>query len=132
MSLAEPQHSIVLTRVVNAPARNVYAAWTEPSAMERWLGRVDADVRVGGRYHFESPAEGGKTYTYTGADPATANPYPNERIEIRLVEIGPAQTELTFVNAWDGEALSEESRAEAGAAWSEWLDRMEKSVREGV
>lgn len=62
MSLNSPEHSIVITRDVKAPSRDVYAAWTEPVKMERWLGKVSADVRVGGAYRFESQ-EG---YIYTG------------------------------------------------------------------
>lgn len=140
-----PQHSIVLTRDVNAASRDIFAAWTELGRMERWLGKVSADVRVGGAYRFES-REG---YIYTGKylaledgrrvvqsflagepNPAAPSPYSNEFIEVRLLERGPSRTELTFINGWDGEGLSEEGVIAARAAWSEWLDRMERSLLE--
>jgi len=145
-----PEHSIVLTREINAAPRDVYAGWTDPARMERWMGRVSADVRVGGAYRYEIPAEGGKTYIHSGEyliledgrrvvqsflagepDPAVPNSYRNEFIEVRLEELGPSRTALTFTNGWDGEPLNEEGLAAVRAAWSEWLDRMEKSVLGG-
>ena len=123
----------------------------EQATMERWLGKVSAEIRVGGRYGFERSAEGGQTHLYTGEylaiederrivqsflagepDPSAVNPYPNEFIEIRLRDLGPSQTRVTFINGWDGEAVSEEFQAVARSAWSEWLDRMEKTVVEGA
>lgn len=140
-----------LSPEVAAASRDVYAAWTEPEKMERWLGKVSAEARIGGRYRFESPAEGRKTNTYTGEylvledgrrvvqsflagepDPTAADPYPNEFIEIRLRDLGPSRTAVTFINWWDGEAISDEFLNVARTAWSEWLDRMEKSVLEGA
>lgn len=148
--MKKSEHSLVITREIDAPSRDVYAAWTEPERMERWLGKVAADVRVGGRYRFDSPAEEGKTYTFTGEyqaleegrrivqsflagepDPETPNPYPNEFIEIQLRDLGPSRTELTFTNGWDGEAIDEEGLAGARAGWSIWLDMMEKSLLDG-
>ena len=64
--MTDPMHSLTLTRAVNAPVRDVYAAWTVPDRMSRWLGKVEADVRPGGRYRFESDAGDGKTFVFTG------------------------------------------------------------------
>ena len=147
MPMQTPEHSIVLTRQMQASSREIYAAWTDPKKMARWLGKVTADVRVGGRYRFESPAEAGKTHVYTGeylvleedrrvllsflaGEPNTAepNPYPSEFIEIRISALALTQAEVTFVNGWNGDAISEEFRHVATAAWSEWLDRMEKAL----
>lgn len=151
MSAEAPEHSITLTREVAAAARDVYAAWIDPGRMERWLGKTSAEVRVGGRYRFESPAEGGETHIYTGEylvleddrrvvqsflagepDPTAADLYPNEFIEIRLRDLGPFRTSVTFINGWDGQAVSDEFLVVSRTAWSEWLDRMEKFVLEGA
>jgi uncharacterized protein YndB with AHSA1/START domain len=52
---------LVVTRTFRAPARAVFAAWTQPELLKRWwtppscgLTFVDCetDVRVGGRYRF--------------------------------------------------------------------------------
>lgn len=50
---------LVVTRVINGPARLVYEAWTTPALFKRWwvpkgapisLLSCDLDVRVGGQY----------------------------------------------------------------------------------
>lgn len=131
--MTKPAHSIMLARTINAASQSVYSAWTNPKAKERWLGKVSTNIRAGGRYRFESKAEGGRTYIYTGEylaleptrhiiesflagepDPAAANPYPNEFIEIKLRDLAPSKTELTFINGRDGEAMSE-----AGTSYGE-------------
>ena len=151
MPAEAPEYSITLTREMNAAAKQVYAAWTEQATMERWLDKVFAEIRVGGRYRFESSAEGGQTHLYTGEylaleeerrivqsflagepDPTAVNPFPNEFIEIRLRDLGPSRTGVTFINGWDGEAVSEEFLAVVRTAWSEWLDRIEKAVTAGA
>ncbi len=50
--------SLTIKRRFNAAPAKVFAAWTDPEKMSRWLGpinviRVEAgtDLRVGGRYH---------------------------------------------------------------------------------
>lgn len=59
--LADPglatRPSLTLKRRLNATPATVYAAWTDPEKLVKWfgpdhaaVGRVDTDVRVGGRY----------------------------------------------------------------------------------
>ncbi len=60
MPAEAPEYSITLTREMNAAAKQVYAAWTEQATMERWLSKVCAEIRVGGRYRFQRSAEGDK------------------------------------------------------------------------
>jgi uncharacterized protein YndB with AHSA1/START domain len=52
---------VVVTRIFNAPARIVFAAWTTPELLKRWWIPVscgasfvscEADVRTGGSYRF--------------------------------------------------------------------------------
>jgi len=51
---------IAMTRVLNAPARLVFDAWTKPELIKRWLGVragwtmevCEVDLRVGGKYRF--------------------------------------------------------------------------------
>ena len=143
--MPDPTHSITMIRTVNAPVDAVYAAWTEPDRMARWVGEVEADVRPGGRYRFESDAGDGNTFVFTGeylalepghrvrqtflaGEADTPNPYPNEFIEVRLRELPEARTELTFLNGWDGEAIGEDGVEAAKAGWNQWLDLMEASL----
>jgi uncharacterized protein YndB with AHSA1/START domain len=147
MRIASPTHSIEITRTVATTPDAIYAAWTDQDTMSRWLGKVAADVRIGGRYRFESPAESGKTHVYTGEylvldartrvkqsflagepDPSATNPYLNEFVEIRLQTLDSKSTKITFVNGWDGEPLTDEAQVVVRAAWSQWLDRMESSL----
>jgi uncharacterized protein YndB with AHSA1/START domain len=53
------ERELVITRTVNAPARIVYEAWTQPELFRQWwvpksfglvLLSCDLDVRVGGQY----------------------------------------------------------------------------------
>ena len=53
---------LVVTRIVNGPARIVFEAWTKPELFKRWwvpksmgmsLLSCEMDVRVGGRYRLE-------------------------------------------------------------------------------
>lgn len=146
--MTDPAHSITLTRTVNAPANAIYAAWTVPDQMGRWLGKVEADVRLGGRYRYESNAGEGKTFIYTGeylvlepgsrvvqsflaGEADTPSLYPDEFIEVRLRELSETQTEMTFINGWNGEAIGEDGVEAAKAGWGQWLDMMEASLAAG-
>ena len=53
--MAEDTHSITLTRTFRAPRERVFAAWTDPETMQRWMVRgkctdAEVDLRVGGAY----------------------------------------------------------------------------------
>ncbi len=50
---------IHITRFLRVPRERVFAAWTEPEQMKRWMGpgsstclEAESDLRVGGRYRF--------------------------------------------------------------------------------
>ncbi len=56
--------SVTLTRLIKAPREKVFAAWTEPSTLERWFGCQNSickveehDLQAGGKYalHFRFP-----------------------------------------------------------------------------
>lgn len=58
---------VVVTRVVNGPARLVFEAWTRPELFQRWwvprsyglhLVACELDVRVGGKYRLAFEHEG--------------------------------------------------------------------------
>ncbi|HKQ71353.1 MAG TPA: SRPBCC domain-containing protein [Polyangiaceae bacterium] len=78
-----PPKNLTVTRVFHVPAALVYAAWTDPKAVERWWGPngftcplADMDVRVGGTslVCMRAPAEWGgvelfNTWTYGLVEP---------------------------------------------------------------
>jgi uncharacterized protein YndB with AHSA1/START domain len=143
MAIKPPEHAIEIVRVIDAPVDEVYAAWTDPAVMSRWMARsVDADVRVGGRYRNELDAGEAGTFVHTGeylvlepgrrivqtfgVEGGAESPFRDERLEVTLRPLGPKQTELTFRDGWDGPALDAEDKEAARVAWSGWLDRLQQ------
>jgi uncharacterized protein YndB with AHSA1/START domain len=66
--------AIVLTRTFAAPRSLVFDAYTRPELLRRWygaqgwqLGGCEVDLRIGGRYRFESHGPGGTTMVQAGA-----------------------------------------------------------------
>ncbi|MCP2330793.1 SRPBCC domain-containing protein [Actinoalloteichus caeruleus] len=64
---------ITLRRSFDAPARLVFAAWTEPDLLVRWFGArgwnlvaCEVDLRVGGTWRFVSRGPGGAEMTQSG------------------------------------------------------------------
>lgn len=77
MMLAEPalaaKPSLTLKRRLNASPETVYAAWTDPEKLAKWfgpddvaVGRVETDVRVGGRYTFVFQTADGEEHQVGG------------------------------------------------------------------
>lgn len=59
-AVAAIKPSLTIKRHFNAPPEKIFAAWTDPEQMSRWMGpanvkevRAECDVRVGGRYHIK-------------------------------------------------------------------------------
>ncbi|WKB55036.1 SRPBCC family protein [Eleftheria terrae] len=145
--MSTPDHVVTVRRRVDAPADELYAAWTEPELMRRWLAEVvDTDVNVGGRYRFPSSDDGDPAQansltgeyrvlepghrivqTFCHADPGVDGQV-DEFVEVRFHPLGPAATELTVTNGWHGLGLSEEERAAVLAGWSEWLELLVAAV----
>ena len=58
-NISVAENELVVTRVIDAPRRLVFKAWTQPEHIARWWGpqgfttiHCDMDVRVGGAYRF--------------------------------------------------------------------------------
>lgn len=65
--------SIALVRKLSSTPRAVYAAWTKPAFVARWLApgadavsSVTMDVRKGGRFRIEGHHGDGRPYSYSG------------------------------------------------------------------
>ncbi len=70
---AEPNIYLTLHRVIDAPVEAVYAAWTEPEMLRRWLApgnasvvRAIADVTVGGAFLVEMRGADGRRWLTRG------------------------------------------------------------------
>jgi uncharacterized protein YndB with AHSA1/START domain len=69
----QPQFSLRLVRLIQAPPDKVYAALTDPDKMLRWWSpdagptiEATTDVRPGGRFEVTFRAEDGKAHTNYG------------------------------------------------------------------
>ena len=134
----QDEHSATIVRVINASVNELYAAWTEPMIMKRWLATVvEADVRVGGQFRIENHENGrvnaftgeyrvlepGKrivqTFQHVSAKPGT---YDDELLEVKLKPIAAGVTELRLVNSWKGAPMGEAELGAFEAGWAQWLD----------
>lgn len=68
--MEEPEEkSIAITRIIAAPAEEIFAAWTDPALLEQWQAeQVEFEPFAGGSFRFEtSDAEDpGTTHVVTG------------------------------------------------------------------
>lgn len=121
--------TVTVEREFAAPIDEVFAAWTTPALMARWLsptGRaeVDADIRVGGRFRVvmldadsrlehtgeylrvEPPSLLAFTWVsaYTGAEPSIVTVTLQQRDAATLVTLNherlPASTAEPHANGW--------------------------------
>lgn len=65
--------SLTLKRRLNAPPAKVFAAWTDPEKMKRWMGpgevkpvTTEIDPRAGGRYRIVMRTPDGETHDVSG------------------------------------------------------------------
>ena len=65
--------SLTIKRRLKAPPAKVYAAWTDPEKMTRWMGpgeiktaRAESDTRVGGRYRVVMRTADGEEHDVSG------------------------------------------------------------------
>ena len=65
--------SLTIKRRFNAPPAKVFAAWTDPEKVKRWMGpgeiktvRAENDLRVGGRYHIGMLTPAGEAHDVSG------------------------------------------------------------------
>jgi uncharacterized protein YndB with AHSA1/START domain len=65
--------SLTVKRRFNAPPQKVFAAWTDPEKVKRWMGpgevvvlRAECDARVGGRYRWVMKTPAGEEHDVSG------------------------------------------------------------------
>jgi len=82
----------VVVRVLNAPARLVFEAWSKPEHIKRWFGpagypvtMAEIDFRVGGKWRF----------AMTGPDGVQNTPFGGEYLEIA------PDCKITFSNSFE-------------------------------
>jgi len=143
--------SVTIVRTFASPVAEVFAAWTDPALLRRWLApspcevlEASADARPGGRYRIVVvDAEGDrhlthgeyrelvpgkrlvKTWVYEGKYSA-AGPY-STLLTVDFRERGPRSTELTLRQ---DELLTPEDRERNKEGWRLCFDKLDTVVRE--
>jgi uncharacterized protein YndB with AHSA1/START domain len=86
-------HEYTLTRVLDAPVENVWAAWTQPEHYAQWSGAVppsiSLDVRPGGAWRATMATPDGSEFPLTGTYGEVVE---NERLEVLMDLPGGAST----------------------------------------
>ena len=136
---------IALVRIISAPPKAVYKAWTDPELMKHWLApepnrvvSVTNDLKPGGEFNIEMQAPDGvqhfingfyqlltpsefiaKSWKYSG--PFELIRDIDTLLEIKLVEAPNATTELTLTQS----RMKSKSVCDAYAAdWPSCLDKL--------
>lgn len=133
--------SLTLKRRFKASPEKVFAAWTDPTLLMRWIGPPDienvsaeCDARVGGAYRFVMRGADGETHEVSGVYREVA---PNERLVFTWAwrSTPERQSLVTVAIRPDGDGavltLTHEQFADAEArdrhehGWGGSLDRLE-------
>jgi uncharacterized protein YndB with AHSA1/START domain len=135
--------SLTLVRKYKAAPEKVWAALTQPQALKQWMAPsddfktkvADADVRVGGRYHFVMQAPDGEEHDVSGVYrevvPGTKLVYTwawkstPERESLVTVELRPEAggTHMTLMHE---QFFDDEARKHHEQGWNGCLARLEK------
>jgi uncharacterized protein YndB with AHSA1/START domain len=141
----EEKTSLEIKRFINAPPARVYKAWTDPAELQRWFGpedvrtiKIDADVRVGGKYRWDLQKQDGEEWSCLGEyrelvpgkkivftwkwDDDENWAEHNSVVTVELSDRGGG-TEVRLVHE---KLPSEESRDRHNEGWNSVLDRLEK------
>jgi len=138
-----PAGTVTLTRSVNAPALQAYAAWTDPDLLGRWFApapytaeRVEADARIGGRWRVDVIDGAGGRHSTAGEyrelvpgrrivktcrhqGPGQAVSGPQTLVTVTFDETGPGSTEVTITHE---PAVDPAEALRAG--WEDCLDKL--------
>ena len=132
---------LTLRRVIDAPVERVYAAWTDPELLRRWLApgnaavvRAVADVVVGGTFLVEMRGSDGRRWLVSGV---YRDVVPHRRLvhtwrwegsaveSLVTVELEPDSAGTTRLTLTHSRFLQEETRDEHVRGWTGCLAKLE-------
>jgi len=137
--------SLTLKRRFQAPPAKVFAAWTDPEKIKRWMGpgqittkRAEADPRVGGRYRIEMRSPDGEAHNVSGVYREVvvneklvftwawdATP-PDEPYETMVTVLFKPDGDGTLLTLTHERFIDDESRDGHKQGWNGALDKLEK------
>jgi uncharacterized protein YndB with AHSA1/START domain len=134
--------SLTIKRRFNAPPAKVFAAWTDPEKIKRWMGpgeikavSAETDPRAGGRYHWVMQAPNGEQHDVGGVYREVV---PNEKLVFTWAWKSTPEREslvtVTFKGDGDGTLMTvlheqffdEDARDRHNQGWEGALLKMEK------
>lgn len=137
-----PAHSLEVRRLIHAPQRRVFEAWTNPEDLTRWhapgpvvVEHAEVELRVGGAYRVHMRSPDGKEHhaygIYREVDPPRKLVYtwswvqePEVKDSIITIEFlarGPNETEVVLRH--DG-LPGEKQASSHREGWSSILDKL--------
>ncbi|MCY3791894.1 MAG: SRPBCC domain-containing protein [Gemmatimonadetes bacterium] len=140
----EPEIDLTLHRVIDAPVEATYAAWTDPSILERWfapgnavVARAVADVTVGGRFLIEMRGADGRKSIVRGL---YREVLPHRRLahtwrwegsdleSLVTVEFEPTPTGKTRLTLTHSRFAQEQTRDEHEQGWNACLAKLDDAI----
>lgn len=134
--------SLTIKRRFNASPAKVFAAWTDPEKVKRWIGpgeaqvlRAEGDARTGGRYRWVMKSPTGEEHDVSGT---YREVIPNEKLVFTWAWKSTPEREslvtLTFKNDGGGTLLTltheqffdEDARDRHQQGWNGALEKLEK------
>ena len=141
---ATTKPSLTLKRRLNAPPAKVFAAWTDPEKMKRWMGpgevatlRAEIDARAGGRYRLVMRSPDGEEHDVSGVYREVV---PNEKLVFTWAWRSTPEREslVTVLLKPDGDGtvltltheqfFDEDARDRHRHGWIGALDKLERFV----
>jgi uncharacterized protein YndB with AHSA1/START domain len=138
--------SLTIKRRFNAPPAKVFAAWTDPEKVKRWMGpgevkvlATEGDARAGGRYRWLMQAPSGEEHDVSGVYREVV---PNERLVFTWAWKSTPEREslvtLTFKPDGDGtlftmlheQFFDETARDSHQGGWTGAMEKLEKYLAE--
>lgn len=138
--------SLTLKRRFKASPAKVFAAWTDPDKMKRWMGPhpvepvlTEIDARVGGRFRFVVRSSDGEEHDVSGVYREVVRDRKlvftwawkstPERESLVTVELTP-DGEGTLLTLTHAQFFDEQARDRHGQGWTGSLDKLEAFLAE--
>ncbi|MEX1997802.1 MAG: SRPBCC domain-containing protein [Candidatus Andersenbacteria bacterium] len=135
-------HSLEVTRVINAPLDRVWRAWTDPAEMQKWYApenlttpEAEVDLKVGGAYRIAMQGDDGAhvavgTFSIIEAPRTLAfswrwegSPEGETRVMLTFEEIEGGKTKVTLRH--EGFA-DDKAKAMHTQGWESTFNKLEK------
>jgi uncharacterized protein YndB with AHSA1/START domain len=134
--------SLTIKRRFNAPPAKVFAAWTDPEKVKRWMGpgavvvlSAENDVRTGGRYRWLMQSPDGQEHDVRGV---YREVIPNEKLVFTWAWLTTPERDslvtITLKSDGDGTLMTltheqffdEDARDRHNQGWTGAMDKLDK------